>query len=175
MAPRTRRSIVRKNSNHGLRDEEIEEYEQQSGQQQNLETSQQPIEKRVMTSTTVRPTAPRKSNHELRDEQIEEYEQQSGQQQNLKSAASAVQGKKRRHWRSRVKNQCFIPTLPIENQVHNRPIRVNEDQWKNLLPYWIKEDVKKISDKNKDHQRCSVMKHTTGKLSFAEIEEELKE
>ncbi|KAH6780865.1 hypothetical protein C2S52_012102 [Perilla frutescens var. hirtella] len=84
-------------------------------------------------------------------------------------------GKKRRHWRSRVKSGCFSSTSSIESQAHSRPIRVNEDQWKNLLPYWGKEKVKEMSDKNKDHRQCSVMQQTTGKLSFAEVEEELKQ
>ncbi|XP_057770621.1 uncharacterized protein LOC131001460 [Salvia miltiorrhiza] len=84
-------------------------------------------------------------------------------------------GKKRRHWKSRVKGGSFVPTLAIENQAHNRPIRVHEDQWKNLLSYWAKEDVQEISDKNRDHRKCSSMQQTTGKISFAEVEEELKE
>ncbi|KAH6835913.1 hypothetical protein C2S53_019369 [Perilla frutescens var. hirtella] len=62
-------------------------------------------------------------------------------------------GKKRRHWRSRVKSGCFSSISSIESQAHNRPIR-------------------EMSDKNKDHRRCSVMQQTTGKLSFAEVEEE---
>lgn len=40
-----------------------------------------------------------------------------------------------------MKTQYFDPALPIENQTHNKPPRVDEDQWKNLLTYWANEDV----------------------------------
>ncbi|XP_057772090.1 uncharacterized protein LOC130991736 isoform X2 [Salvia miltiorrhiza] len=84
-------------------------------------------------------------------------------------------GKKWNSWKSRVKTQCFVPTLPIDDQTHKPPRGVNEEQWKNLVAYWANEDVMEESERNKINRQQSVMHQTTGKLSFAEREEELRE
>ncbi|KAH6822402.1 hypothetical protein C2S53_007729 [Perilla frutescens var. hirtella] len=218
MTSSTIRPTVPRKSNHESHEEQIEEYEQQSGHQQNLESTasavqgtekqirgptylpniwtRNPNEGRILVSFNKKgqPVGPNKKtftrflgtlarNSKFTPFDIEDWRKVPKVRKDelitmvkvLKHGALDLVVHRQEEETLEIKNQCFIPTLPIENQVHNRPIRVNEDQWKNLLPYWIKEDIEKISDKNKDHQQCSVMKHTTGKLSFAEIEEELKE
>ncbi|XP_042064201.1 uncharacterized protein LOC121807934 isoform X1 [Salvia splendens] len=84
-------------------------------------------------------------------------------------------GRKRSQWKSRVKIQCFDPTLPKDNQTPKPPPRVNEEQLKKLMSYWAKEDVMEECERNKISSQRSVLHQTTGKLSFAELEEELKE
>lgn len=83
-------------------------------------------------------------------------------------------GKKRNSWKSRVKTQCFAPAVSVENQALKPPARVNDEQWNNLLSYWDNEDVMEVCEKNRAHGQKSVMYHTTGKMSYAEIEEELR-
>ncbi|XP_042037024.1 uncharacterized protein LOC121783049 isoform X1 [Salvia splendens] len=84
-------------------------------------------------------------------------------------------GRKRSQWKSRVKIQCFDPTLAEDNQTPKPPPRVNKEQLKKLMSYWAKEDVMEECERNKISSQRSVLHQTTGKLSFAELEEELKE
>ncbi|KAG5514584.1 hypothetical protein RHGRI_035854 [Rhododendron griersonianum] len=44
--------------------------------------------------------------------------------------------KKWRNWKATVKRDNFDSDLPIEEQIHSPPDRVQADQWKELIKYW---------------------------------------
>ncbi|KAI8560340.1 hypothetical protein RHMOL_Rhmol04G0247800 [Rhododendron molle] len=53
--------------------------------------------------------------------------------------------KKWRNWKATVKRDNFDSDLPIEEQIHSPPDRVQADQWKELVKYWHG-DAKVVKD-----------------------------
>ncbi|KAG5521799.1 hypothetical protein RHGRI_034130 [Rhododendron griersonianum] len=49
--------------------------------------------------------------------------------------------KKWRNWKATVKRDHYDSDLPIEEQIHSPPDRVQADQWKEIVKYWH-EDAK---------------------------------
>ncbi|XP_012846311.1 PREDICTED: uncharacterized protein LOC105966291 [Erythranthe guttata] len=84
-----------------------------------------------------------------------------------------------RNWKNRVKANYFDPDLSLEENMRKRPDtedeRVLPDQWKNAVIYWSSDKSKMISAKNKVSRSNKSMHHTTGKRSFAQVRERMKE
>ncbi|KAE9455717.1 hypothetical protein C3L33_12382, partial [Rhododendron williamsianum] len=78
--------------------------------------------------------------------------------------------KKWRNWKATVKRDNFDSDLPIEEQIHSPPDRVQADQWKELVKYWH-EDAKKVSDKNKDRGEGQSTIYRMGKTPLAIVRE----
>ncbi|XP_058209843.1 uncharacterized protein LOC131322515 isoform X2 [Rhododendron vialii] len=78
--------------------------------------------------------------------------------------------KKWRNWKATVKRDNFDSDLPIEEQIHSPPDRVQADQWKELIKYWHG-DAKKVSDKNKDSRAGQSTIYRMGKTPLAIVRE----
>ncbi|KAH7847047.1 hypothetical protein Vadar_021245 [Vaccinium darrowii] len=78
--------------------------------------------------------------------------------------------KKWRNWKATVKSKNFDSKLPIEEQMHSPPNRVQADQWKELVKYWH-EDAKKVNDKNKSTRARQTIIYRMGKTPLAVIRE----
>ncbi|KAI8559463.1 hypothetical protein RHMOL_Rhmol04G0175900 [Rhododendron molle] len=78
--------------------------------------------------------------------------------------------KKWRNWKATVKRDNFDSDLPIEEQIHSPPDRVQADQWKELIKYWHG-DAKKVSDKNKDNRAGQSTIYRMGKTLLAIVRE----
>ncbi|KAH7847069.1 hypothetical protein Vadar_021484 [Vaccinium darrowii] len=76
--------------------------------------------------------------------------------------------KKWRNWKATVKRKNFDSNLPIEEQIHSPPDRVQADQWKELVKYWHG-DAKKVSDKNKSSRAGQTIIYRKGKTSLAVV------
>ncbi|KAG8390873.1 hypothetical protein BUALT_Bualt01G0128900 [Buddleja alternifolia] len=82
--------------------------------------------------------------------------------------------KKWRNWKSVVKNLNFDPNIPIEQQMLDIPDRVDEEQYKALVKYWMSDKSKRISEKNKQTRAQLDLLHRMGKKSFALVKEIMK-
>ncbi|KAH7844644.1 hypothetical protein Vadar_030181 [Vaccinium darrowii] len=76
--------------------------------------------------------------------------------------------KKWRNWKATVKRTNFDPDLSIEEQIHSPPDRVQADQWKELVMFWLG-DGKKISDKNKSSRADQTLIYKMGKTPLAVV------
>ncbi|KAL8472330.1 hypothetical protein ACS0TY_029517 [Phlomoides rotata] len=72
-------------------------------------------------------------------------------------------------WKSFLKARYFMPNKTVEFLMDEKPERVAEDQWKNIVTYWNRADVQEQSEKKKEARSNKKMDHRTGKKSFAQI------
>ncbi|XP_058228513.1 uncharacterized protein LOC131336620 isoform X3 [Rhododendron vialii] len=78
--------------------------------------------------------------------------------------------KKWRNWKATVKRDHYDSDLPIEEQIHSSPDRVQADQWKELVKYWH-EDAKKFYTKNKSSRAGQNIIYKKGKTPLAIVRE----
>ncbi|KAG5539964.1 hypothetical protein RHGRI_020261 [Rhododendron griersonianum] len=69
-----------------------------------------------------------------------------------------------------VKRDHYDSDLPIEEQIHSPPDRVQADQWKELVKYWH-EDAKKFYTKNKSSRAGQNIIYKKGKTPLAIVRE----
>ncbi|CAA0836902.1 Unknown protein [Striga hermonthica] len=68
----------------------------------------------------------------------------------------------------------FDPCVPLERQLSRKPDRVQDEQYKSLIEYWMSDKSKEISKKNKETRAQLELIHRMGKKIYALVREAWK-
>ncbi|XP_073126768.1 uncharacterized protein [Henckelia pumila] len=81
--------------------------------------------------------------------------------------------KKWRNWKSELKKK-YDPELPMQFLLQERDQRAFAEQYVKLVAHWNTEKSKERSEKNKIARKQKIMNQTTGRRSFAQVQQKLK-
>ncbi|XP_015961673.1 uncharacterized protein LOC107485653 [Arachis duranensis] len=84
-------------------------------------------------------------------------------------------GKSWKDTRLRLYDDCYEPTLSIEENIENRPPGIDRDHWRWYLDYRAKLETKKKCKKNAINRSKQLYTHTGGSKSLARQREEESE
>ncbi|XP_073037274.1 uncharacterized protein [Primulina eburnea] len=82
--------------------------------------------------------------------------------------------KKWRNWKSELKKKYYDPELPMQVLLQERDKRAFVEQYVKLVAQWNSEKSKERSEKNKIARKQKIMNQTTGRRSFAQVQQKLK-
>ncbi|XP_073129145.1 uncharacterized protein [Henckelia pumila] len=82
--------------------------------------------------------------------------------------------KKWRNWKSELKKKYYDPELPIQVLLQKRDQRAFAEQYVKLVAHWNTEKSKERSEKNKIARKQKIMNQTTGRRSFAQMQQKLR-
>lgn len=82
--------------------------------------------------------------------------------------------KKWKDWKAKLKKLHYSEKSSFEEIILDRDPRVSEDQWRALVLFWMSDEGKKRSKRNKKSRALQVINHTGGTKSFAQIRENLR-
>ncbi|GAA0140771.1 hypothetical protein LIER_02062 [Lithospermum erythrorhizon] len=77
-------------------------------------------------------------------------------------------------WKCKVKKMYFKPNRDNPDLLELCPPIMDTEQWKELVEYWLRDDIEKISEKNARNQKLNLFPHRTGRTSFDVIINELE-
>ncbi|KAG6521865.1 hypothetical protein ZIOFF_018998 [Zingiber officinale] len=81
--------------------------------------------------------------------------------------------KKWRNWKSELKKKYYDPELPMQVLLEERDNRALVEQYVKLVIQWNSEKSKERSEKNKIARKQKIMNQTTGRRSFAQVQQKL--
>ncbi|XP_031405332.1 uncharacterized protein LOC116214149 [Punica granatum] len=80
-----------------------------------------------------------------------------------------------RNYKCILRGKYYDESKPLSELVKLRPPTVDNDQWIGLLNLWNSPKWKRMSEVNKKNRENGKINHTSGTLSFAMVEAEMKE
>ncbi|XP_073134299.1 uncharacterized protein [Henckelia pumila] len=78
-----------------------------------------------------------------------------------------------RNWKAEVKKKYYYPELSMQDLLKQRDKRVFVEQYMKLVAHWNSEKSKERSEKNKVARKQKIMNQTTGRRSFAQVQQKL--
>ncbi|XP_075475070.1 uncharacterized protein LOC142505838 [Primulina tabacum] len=79
-----------------------------------------------------------------------------------------------RNWKSKLKKKYYDPELPMQVLLEKRDKIAFVEQYVKLVAQWNSEKSKERSEKNKIARNQKIMNQTTGRRSFAQVQQKLK-
>ncbi|XP_073134298.1 uncharacterized protein [Henckelia pumila] len=79
-----------------------------------------------------------------------------------------------RNWKAEVKKKYYYPELSMQDLLKQRDKRVFVEQYMKLVAHWNSEKSKERSEKNKVARKQKIMNQTTGRRSFAQVQQKLR-